>query len=147
MWFCLSVILGIGFIVLILEFLSKFGIHYLASKMTLDLYGDVYSTIIHQPLQFFSSKGNSTGNLTGLLAQEIRSINASTVDMYLLLLQSLIGVTTGFTISLVYSWRIGLLACALLTIFILLIHLQAKLNKDDLPKNTGINETTRYDNL
>lgn len=104
---------------------------------------DVYESIVHQPLEFFTTKAHSTGNLTGMLAEEIRSVNASAINMYFLLLQGFVGIISGLTISLIFSWKMGLVASILLPTLLFLIYINFKLKKMDAIKHTGYTEKSR----
>ena len=118
----LPIMVGIALVITFAETINKFWIYFLSSRMAKTLRKDVYESIVYQPLEFFSTKAHSTGNLTGILAQEIRSINASTINMYFLLIQGFVGMITGLTISLIYSWKIGLVACIFLPTILLCLY-------------------------
>ena len=143
MWVCLPIVFAFVILVLIIELINKLCMHYLSSKLTLQLRKDLYDRIIKQPIEFFNSRSLSTGNLTGMLAQEIKAINASTVQRYLLLLQGLFALITGLIISLIYSWKIGLVASVMLPTIMLLIYLHLKQSKVEAANNTGLTEISR----
>lgn len=102
--------------------------YYIASKMIKHLRSGVYASLIRQPIEYFGSKENSTGNLIGMLAKEIRTVNPVSVDMYVLILQGFVGMLTGVAIALAYSWKIGLAALAFCPFSILMSILQAREN-------------------
>jgi len=67
-----------------------------------------YNNLIHQPIEFYDRKENATGNLTGILTADIKTLNGASFENYLLILQASIGVLSGIIISLAYSWVIGI---------------------------------------
>lgn len=140
----LPILLTIGLTIFIIQTIGRFCMYYIASKMVRTLRSQVYSSLIRQPIEYFNAKENSPGNLTGVLAKEIRTVNPVSVDMYVLLFQGFIGMIAGISIALAYNRKMGFVALCCLPFMILFSVLQAReMNKGD--KN--ISDRARYEKV
>lgn len=110
----IPVLLAIGVFVGVSQMLNRCIVYFLSSKMMIKMRSDVYSSMINQPMTFFNNNENSTGNLTAVLAEEMRTINSASLDVYFVLFQGMVGMVTGFIISLSYSLHLGLIALVVL---------------------------------
>jgi len=70
----------------------------------------LYGNMVRQPAQFFDKEQNSSGNLVGILADEIRQINGASFELYAFFVQGIIGMIAGIVLSMAYFWQIGLIA-------------------------------------
>lgn len=139
----IPVIAVIGIFIGLFEIISKFCLYYLSCKMTKNLRKEVYESMIHQPLEFFNKKENSTGNLIGILSQEIKSINTITLTMYFLLFQGVVAMIAGLAISLAYSLKIGFIACGIIPVILLLLFMHAKQIRVDRAKDSDYAKNVR----
>lgn len=89
----LPIIVGIGFTALLAQAIAMYCIYYLSARMIRTLRSGLFETIIKQPLQFFMQKDNSTGNLTSVLACDIRQVNGASVETYLSFFRGIIGMS------------------------------------------------------
>ena len=135
----LPVLVGIGVLIGVAQMINRCIVYYLSSKMMEKLRSDVYSSMVNQPIDYFNQSENSTGKLTSLLAEGMRTINSASLDVYFLLFQGIVGMITGFIISMIYSPNMGIAAAILLPICFFLLYLQAKELKKDVKNQTGFN--------
>jgi len=104
---------------------------------------NIFSSILSQPLEFFNKTENSTGNLTAVLAQEVKSINGTAIDLYFLILQGIAGVIVGLMLSLIYNWYLGLVSVTFLPLIIICIYFQNKERRKSIAKNSGFSDSSR----
>lgn len=102
-----------------------------------DVRVNMYSAIMHQPLSYFMAKEHSAGELTGILSEDMRMLNVSSVDTYIVLLQGVAGMLSGVLICFIYNWKMGLVSCLLVPIFFSMIIFQAGQNRKEGKDTTG----------
>ena len=95
---------------------------------------DLHESLIHQPLEFFDKKGNSTGELTGMLARDVKEINTVTIELYLILFGSFSCLCTGLIIATIYSRQIGFVSMMFFPIEIFCLYIYSVEYKSDLVK-------------
>ena len=95
---------------------------------------DLHESLINQPLEFFDKKGNSTGELTGMLARDVKEINTVTIELYLILFGSFSCLCTGLIIATIYSNQIGLASILFFPLEIFCLYLHSVEYKSDLVK-------------
>jgi len=71
---------------------------------------DLNSAILNRPLSFFNEKGHSTGDLIGTLSEDVKEINTNTLELYLLIINGIVGLICGTIIAYIYSVYIGIAA-------------------------------------
>lgn len=72
-----------------------------------DIRAKCYETLIYQPIEFYDQKENATGNLTGVLAADIKTLNGASVENYLYVIQGFSGIVAAVVVAFIYSWVIG----------------------------------------
>lgn len=123
----IPIILGMGIAALIIQTITRTCLFTLTSSMIKSLRKDIYDSLVHQPIEFFDRKENSTGHLTATLAADIRSVNGASIEIYVLLYQSFCGVVAGIIIAYVADWKYGLLALGLIPVSTLCLYFQMRL--------------------
>ena len=106
----IPLLFGVGIFAMVCQTITRYCLYIITSNMFADLRSSVYSKLIRQPVEFFNSKENSTGQLTATLSADIRVVNGASIEMYVLIYQGLCGIVSGVTISWIFSWRVGLFA-------------------------------------
>jgi ABC-type multidrug transport system fused ATPase/permease subunit len=91
----LPVLAGITVTVVIAQFVNRYIIYMKSSEMINDVRVNMFSAIMHQPLSYFSAKEHSAGELTAILSEDMRMLNVSSVDTYIILLQGVAGMIAG----------------------------------------------------
>lgn len=122
----LPIIVGLGLLAFFIKTITHTCLFLITSKMVKSLRQDVYNTLVHQPIEFFDRKENSTGQLTATLAQDIRVVNGASIEVYVLLYQSLAGVVAGIVICLIIEWNYGLLALGIIPVTALCLFFQTR---------------------
>jgi ATP-binding cassette subfamily B (MDR/TAP) protein 1 len=112
----IPIIAAFGLAAMICQTITRYCLYILTSNMLANLRSSVYSKLIRQPVEFFNSRENSTGQLTATLSADIRVVNGASIEMYVLIYQGLCGIVSGLTISWIFAWRIGLFATILVPI-------------------------------
>ena len=109
-----SVIAGMGALVLVLQAVSRYSLQILSFSMTKLVRKNLYKSMINQPIYFYDEKENSTGQLTGILASDSRVVNGASIELYILLYQGLVGITSGVIVGFIQEWNLGLVILGLL---------------------------------
>ena len=89
----------------------------LTQNMMHDLRIDTYDNLIHQPIEFFDRTENATGNLTGVLAADMKTLNGASVENYFLVLQAFAGLIASVAIAYAYTWVMGTLTILYTPVF------------------------------
>lgn len=139
----LPILAAITVAVVIAQFVNRYIIYVKSSEMINDVRINMYSAIIHQPLSYFSEKEHSAGELTAILSEDMRMLNVSSVDTYIILLQGIAGMIAGGLICLCYNWKMGLVACLLIPLFFFMIILQAKEKRSEKKDSAGYSKYGR----
>ena len=91
----IPLILGIGIIAFVSQFVNRFIIHKMSQKCLTKIRKKLNESILSRPLKFFNEEGNSSGELTAILSEDVQEINTNTLELYLLILQGFVGLLTG----------------------------------------------------
>jgi ATP-binding cassette, subfamily B (MDR/TAP), member 1 len=108
--------LAMAVLILIIQWVARYCLFNLTASMIKALRMKVYENLIRQPAKFFDKEGNSSGNLVGTLADEIRSLNGASIEQYALLAQGVLGMVAAIIVSLCYFWHIGLITAGVVPI-------------------------------
>ena len=132
------------FIGLIFQVISRWYLFNFSSSMVNQIRSKIYRVVINQPIEFFEKKENSSGNITHTLSSDVKAINTSSIDFYLLFFN-------GFSLtifSIVICWFVYNLSSKVALIFlpftwgalVLNYHIQRRNILGELAEN--INENT-----
>ena len=108
----LPIMVGIGCIAFLFQFWARTWLFMINSNMIQKVRSVIYDKLIHQPMEFFDEKNHSVGNLTTILASNIREINGASTEMYVFGFCSVTGMITGVIMIFMYEWNLGLYAAA-----------------------------------
>jgi len=111
--------------------------------MVKDMRVKVYSAILDRPMQYFSKKEHSAGELSGMLSEDMKSVSAASIETYLLLIQGIMGMITGVIVAFTYNWMMGVVSVIVMPIFFIFIYLQAAERRDEKKSESGFGEHTR----
>ena len=114
--------MGIG--AFIIQWFNRACLAVLTQNMMHDVRIDTYDKMIYQPIEFFDKKENATGNLTGVLAADMKTLNGASVENYILTLQGFIGLIACIAIAFAYSWPVGTLIALYTPVFAFAIYHQ-----------------------
>ena len=114
--------MGIG--AFIFQWFTRACMAVLSQNMMQDVRIDTYDSMIHQPIEFFDKKENATGNLTGVLSSDTKSLGGASVENYLLVLQGFAGLIASIAIAFAYSWSMGVLIVGYTPLFAFAIYHQ-----------------------
>jgi ATP-binding cassette, subfamily B (MDR/TAP), member 1 len=106
----IPIIFGLGIGALICQWITSSCLFVLTANMFASLRSSVYSKMIRQPIDFYNSKENSTGQLTATLSADMRVVNGASIHMFFLIYQGFWGLISGIVICYVFSWSVGLFA-------------------------------------
>ena len=94
-----------------LQMMTRGLLHIVNSNLIETVRSNVYSTLVNQPMEFYDNKNHAVGNLTAILASNIRELNGASIEMYLFLYASAVGMISGIVVTFVFEWNFGLLLC------------------------------------
>lgn len=63
-------------------------------------------------MSWFDSKDRAPGILSNILSEDINSLNGLTTEHFSLLLEAIISLLVGVVISMIYTWKMGLITLA-----------------------------------
>lgn len=86
---------------------------------------------MNKPLEFFDKTENSSGNLAGLLSNDINEINGVSIEMIIMLIFGFISIVTASIFALVLHWKIGLYGLIAFPVSIFLLYKMYRLNSAD----------------
>lgn len=104
----LPILVGLGIVVPIFEYISRYCLFSLSSSMITSLRAKLYGTLIKQPIEFFDKKENSTGQITAILSSDVKTITGASVESYGLLYEGLVALSVGVGFSFMFCWEMGL---------------------------------------
>lgn len=104
----IPILFGSGFIVFATEFITRYVLDEIAKNTIKELRSRLYCSLIKQPLEFFDHKEHSIGNLTSLLASEIKNITGISVEAYIGIYQGCAGFVAAVLLSFWYFWPIAI---------------------------------------
>ena len=96
----------------------------LTQNMMQDVRINTYDKMIYQPIEFFDKRENATGNLTGVLSSDMKTLNGASVENYLIVLQGFVGLIACIAIAFAYSWPMGTLIALYTPVFAFAIYHQ-----------------------
>ena len=114
--------MGIG--ALIIQWFSRACMAVLTQNMMQDVRINTYDKMIYQPIEFFDKRENATGNLTGVLSSDMKTLNGASVENYLIVLQGFVGLIACIAIAFAYSWPMGTLIALYTPVFAFAIYHQ-----------------------
>lgn len=100
------------------------------NNMVNQLRVSTYENLMKQPAEFYDKSVHSPGNLTNILASEIREVNGVAVEQYTYILFGITCLTVSIVAALFFNWKMclfGLLTIPL-TISCIMYASKAKLN-------------------
>ena len=118
--------LGIALLVLVIQTITRYCLFQLTASMIRALRIKLYENLLRQPAEFFDEEHNTSGNLVGTLADEIRSLNGASVEQYALFLQGFLGMVAAIAVSLAYFWQIGLITAGVVPVTALCMFYQSQ---------------------
>lgn len=118
-WKYAFIMLGLGFIAMILTFLNRsiFGI--LGESMTKGMRFKLYSSLLWKHVGWYDNKEHAPGQLTSAIATEAQTLNGASTEAVAVTLESSLGLIVAVVIAFTFYWKISLvtLACAPLLVF------------------------------
>ena len=103
-----GILIGMGLSAMMVQWVTRGCMAMMTQNMMKDVRTEAYDNLIHQPIEFYDKKENATGNLTGILAADMKTMNGAAVENYLLILQGFTGIICSVVVAFVYSWPIGI---------------------------------------
>ncbi|CAI2362168.1 unnamed protein product [Moneuplotes crassus] len=103
------IIFGLLIFSSVIQFFCRAMLHVVNINLTMNVRKYVYDNIIHQPLTFFDKPLNNTGNLTSVLASNVKELNGVAVEMYIFIFQSFTGMLFGIGFAFFFEQNMGLL--------------------------------------
>jgi ABC-type multidrug transport system fused ATPase/permease subunit len=79
---CSLIILGLGIASMAFKGLSKWYTFRFANRLVQTVRSMVYKSLIRQPIEFFTDKNHSVGNLMNILSSDIKSLNSRVFESY-----------------------------------------------------------------
>ena len=79
------IFVGAGAIMFVLQMATRGLLHIVNSNLIRTARSKVYNTLVNQPMEFYDNKTNAVGNLTALLASNIRELNGASIEIYVFL--------------------------------------------------------------
>ena len=104
--------IAFAFLVGILAFVQKLIFCHLGENLTYTLRRKLFEGILYKQVSWFDNKERAPGVLTNMLSEDITEINGLTSETISVYLEAMLGIGTGFTIALCYSWKIALASFA-----------------------------------
>ena len=104
-----GIIAAMGIGALIIQWFNRACMAVLTQNMMQDVRINTYDKMIYQPIEFFDKRENATGNLTGVLSSDMKTLNGASVENYLIVLQGFAGLIACIAIAFAYSWPMGTL--------------------------------------
>lgn len=101
------IIFGMMVLAFVLQFFVRSWLYIVNSNLMENLRSIIFERLIYQPLEYFDN--NSTGNLTAVLASNIRELSGASTEMYLFMFGGFAGMIAGVSLMFVYQWNFGLL--------------------------------------
>lgn len=108
------IIAGMMVLCFILQFFVRSWLYIVNSNLMENLRSVIFERIIYQPLEYFDT--NSVGNLTAVLASNIRELSGASTEMYLFMFGGFSGMIAGVSLMYVYEWNFGLLMTGIVPI-------------------------------
>ena len=102
-----GILVGMAITAMLVQWFTRACMAAMTQNMMQDVRTDAYDNLIHQPIEFFDRKENATGNLTGVLSADMKSLSGAAVENYLLVLQGFTGIIASVAVAYAYSWVIG----------------------------------------
>ena len=75
---------------LVVQTIARYYLRRTTDILSINIRSETFKTLVKQLIQFFDAKSNSIGSLVGMLASDIRYLNGSSVEYYLLFLQGIL---------------------------------------------------------
>ena len=119
----LLLVFGIG----ITQFIQKYIFYYAGENLTYDIRNLLYKGIIYKEISWFDDKNRAPGILSNTLSEDIASLNGMTTEHLAILIEAYGGLVVGTIISLLYTWKLGLISLLLVPFVILGGIMMAKL--------------------
>lgn len=102
-------LVGMAFIAMCIQWFTRYCMAELTQNMMKDVRTDAYGNLIRQPVAFYDRKENATGNLTGILASDMKTMNGAAFENYLRIFQGFSGIVASVVIAFIYNWVIGIM--------------------------------------
>ena len=91
----------------IVQYLTRACLHIINSNLILTIRKIIYDKLIHQPLEFYDVHDNAVGNLTALLASNVRELNGASTEIYVFIYCSIAGMIGGVATAFIFEWNLG----------------------------------------
>ena len=94
-----------------LQMMTRGLLHIVNSNLIENVRSNVYTTLVNQPMEFYDNKNHAVGNLTAILASNVRELNGASIEVYVFLYGSIAGMLSGIVIAFIFEWNFGILFC------------------------------------
>jgi ATP-binding cassette subfamily B (MDR/TAP) protein 1 len=101
------------FFIGLLGFLQKYFFMYVGENLTFEIRNELYKGIIYKHLAWFDSKDRAPGILSNVLSEDIGALNGLTTEHLAILVEAFLGLIVGVILSLIYTWKMGLITLAM----------------------------------
>jgi len=127
-----GLLLGIGFVALVVIFTEKFLFGSLAETMSRNIREETYTAILRKHVGWFDSQENTPGQLNTILSTEVNTLNGASTESVAVMFQSFTGLLIGVGLALFFEWRISLVALAVAPVMMLSAAINSKVKVSDL---------------
>lgn len=76
--------------------------------MTLNIRKQAYDNILHQPIEYFDRKENSTGVLINTLSADMKAINGASIENYVYIFQAFVGLLFCIVVAFYFNTTMGI---------------------------------------
>lgn len=97
---CLILVVSVG----IMQFVENLLYQYTGEKLTHDVRKKLFKEILHKQVSWFDRRNRASGVLTTLFSDDINKLNGLTTEYLALILQALLSIVAGITISAIFCW-------------------------------------------
>ena len=80
--------------------------------MTYTVRNKLFKSIIYKQVSWFDSKDRAPGILSNNLCEDINALNGLTTEYFSVLLESATSLGGGIILSMIYTWKMGLITLA-----------------------------------
>ncbi|CAG4987064.1 unnamed protein product [Parnassius apollo] len=121
------IFVGIGVFTGISNFITVFMYAIAGEHLTARLRLLMFDTFLKQEIAFFDDKNNSTGALCARLSGEAATVQGATGQRIGTVLQAIGTFSLALTLSLIYEWRVGLVALTFVPVVTAILYKQGRM--------------------
>jgi ABC-type multidrug transport system fused ATPase/permease subunit len=103
--YCVPILFGIAVFSFIFVFIEKTLIMQTTNKMVNQLRIGTYEKLMKQPTEFYDKSAHSPGNLTNILASEIREVNGVAIEQYTYIIFGCTCLSVSIFAALFFNWK------------------------------------------